>query len=61
MESENIQNLVTKMTITSETESTKPKIYESPNDGKTIYWRYFGEDEKHLLRHDENFKYPWEK
>lgn len=28
----------------------KPKIYESPDGGKTVYARNFGETERHLVK-----------
>lgn len=55
---ENITNLV-KMSIKENKDKTK--IYESPDNGKTVYWRYFGDDKKHLLYYDPDWKYPWEK
>ena len=61
MDSESIQNLIANTTSENECSNTKTKIYESPDNGKTIYWKYFGESEKHLLSYDKNFKHPWEK
>ena len=54
---ENIKNLVK---VHTDNVKDKPKIFESPDNGKTVYWRYFMEDERHLLYCGKDKKYPWE-
>ena len=61
---ENIKNLTngnTDEVVIKNVSKVKTKIYESPDNGKTVYWRYFGENKRHLLFHNKDFKYPWEK
>ena len=48
-----LNTLVQKMKQLDMFEELKPKIYESPDEGKTIYVRNLGETEKILLNEVE--------